>query len=834
MADHLSLTPSGSSDTVMEGHSRVTKMAALSFGTSPDLAGLDRIDRVDRSMDMNLPFRADRNHPDSYGPRQGVNRLALWYHRNDGPWTPPGLTSPQSDLRNPSIIGNLRGSPLGFSSQYRESIVPSECDTVPPGVIPSDSGYGGSYGAKHSVANGSVCEESLERNPETQSLIGHIGELNFRSYNQDMVSKGGINPESAWPSLQQPHPSSSSSAIDHQINLEGNRICEVCHKLLKTKSELKKHKQRHDKPFKCNVNGCTRREGFSTPNDLDRHKRSLHPDEGASGSRYRCPVGACKHKDKIWPRADNFRAHMKRVHQKDSISDEDLDQYKIRPTLSPKEGFSSVRDSTAHGFDRFSVFPVGNTSYASENSRLPRSPVIELSTEASPVEGRDHSQPEAASTVNKFASEDHLRIPNNSAVGDVRPENNDIYFDKQAVTSNQPLTTPNSALDDTKVVKPRLLKESDSDLNSVNSDSELDGNVKPLGHYKTDTLNEPQNFPGVSSNEGSEPHGELEVSIDINEKIHAFPGARDLEMGDIDLTNRDNVAKILEKLQSNGMLEKLGYKRGNPPDPETTKEEPIGNVPSEAAHACPTCHKSFSRRCELKKHEKRHLKPYGCTFPGCDKKFGSKNDWKRHENSQHYMLEHWRCDEKFSDGPSKVCGKSIYRRELFKQHLNTVHHISNQGALEAKLEMCRVGRNCEARFWCGFCYEIIEIKKEGIEAWTERFNHIDDHFHGRNNLPQRHISDWENECSHLSRPQESTPDDTGNSRATMSAPACSTDTSNMQGQHELEKQHIKQKRKRDDGRDALVSKRVETLQEMPRRNCCTTVSCQHRLCRDCY
>lgn len=165
------------------------------------------------------------------------------------------------------------------------------------------------------------------------------------------------------------------------------------------------------------MKGCTRSEGFSTPNDLDRHKRSLHPDEHADGDRYRCQVGPCFNKNKIWPRADNFRAHMKRVHQKELIKDEDLDQYKyryrntdsktlgrvsncfVRPEAPPKDDSDVARNSTVSEFDRLNIFPDGGGNDASDNWKLPRSPVIDLSTDTNPVEGPSQIQIEEPTLV---------------------------------------------------------------------------------------------------------------------------------------------------------------------------------------------------------------------------------------------------------------------------------------------------------------------------------------------------------------------------------------------------------------------------------------------------
>ena len=137
---------------------------------------------------------------------------------------------------------------------------------------------------------------------------------------------------------------------------------------------------------------------------------------------------------------------------------------------------------------------------------------------------------------------------------------------------------------------------------------------------------------------------------------------------------------------------------------------------------------------------KRHERPYGCTFLTCNKIFGSKNDWKRHENSQHFHLETWRCDKEKPEGGA--CAKVSYRRQTFQEHLKKEHGMVDQDAVKIKVEACRIGRNCQARFWCGFCKRLVDLKKQGLDAWTERFDHIDDHFMGRRELQKQGIQDW--------------------------------------------------------------------------------------------
>ena len=159
---------------------------------------------------------------------------------------------------------------------------------------------------------------------------------------------------------------------------------------------------------------------------------------------------------------------------------------------------------------------------------------------------------------------------------------------------------------------------------------------------------------------------------------------------------------------------------------------------------CGQCPVTTARQCDMKyitpydfrhlhgianegtrKHQKRHTRPYGCTFPGCSKKLGSKNDWKRHENTQHYQIETWRCHEASKSSAIGQCASIFYRREQFQAHLRDKHQIQDDKCIQDQCTRYRIGRNGQGKFWCGFCQKIVELQKKGLEAWEERFGHID-------------------------------------------------------------------------------------------------------------
>jgi hypothetical protein len=72
------------------------------------------------------------------------------------------------------------------------------------------------------------------------------------------------------------------------------------------------------------------------------------------------------------------------------------------------------------------------------------------------------------------------------------------------------------------------------------------------------------------------------------------------------------------------------------------------------------------------------------------------------------------------------------------QHLSTAHRLDARTA-SSRLEAYHVGPNHQHGFWCGFCRQVIRlITPKGIEAYDERFTHIDQHLVKE----QRPIEDW--------------------------------------------------------------------------------------------
>ncbi len=216
MTDHLAKPSSGSGGTSAPDNTVKAIGMPNGFTSSQDLAGLEQVNSSLHSP----PFPVTRTQTNYYrpGPTQIRPSLVEWCQRNDGPWTQ--LAPTRVGTETPSVIET---NPHIF--EFGENLAPSEYSII----LASDSGYGTSYGAKHSVTNNSVCDESFDRNTETQSIIGQRSELYFLSLGQEPLPRHGFdhgNPRS-------PHQGASQSSESGII------VCEICNRKLKTKSELK-------------------------------------------------------------------------------------------------------------------------------------------------------------------------------------------------------------------------------------------------------------------------------------------------------------------------------------------------------------------------------------------------------------------------------------------------------------------------------------------------------------------------------------------------------------------------------------------------------------------
>ncbi|TVY83104.1 hypothetical protein LSUE1_G002827 [Lachnellula suecica] len=645
--------------------------------------------------------------------------LYQWYTGNDGPWTPkviPEVSEEKIQIRH---IGNR--NPVSYGSHYRHPNH-SETGSVHFSVAPSDSGYG----TRQSVGNTSVFSADVaERDQDCQSIVGHIENFQpFQGYSDVAQRQQQQDPRT--------HESWTSAPNSTGPNSPAGLMCPTCQKPVKTQSELKKHDLRHTKPFKCPVRGCLRTEGFSTTNDLDRHTRNEDFEEMLHRAEFNEKPTLEIDQDILFSQR-SFQDHPRAAGPSvpESLIDFRRPELDWNKRLYP-DVLSPPENPTAPMAPMSPMAPMA--------PKVPQLDKFEAKT-VPPVERSLGSEASHSSTVQPLAL---LRPPTGVS---------DHKFTLESVLA--PASSTDSAIeinDDTstnatsqskpqdKATRQNDVSAADAALTEVIRTALSGACIPDLSNDHVHTQELKRNcLPNGKSTTGSSWHSGPNAAITSRGRTTSHINLLDSPSpgGEIDEAHAQKTAAQLLKT-----LQEAGYtlRRDRSPSPKIQNLGSVASNKSENQVTCLKCRKFKGRPCELKKHMKRHERPYGCTFLTCNKTFGSKNDWKRHENSQHFQLETWRCDEERPEGGD--CAKVCYRKQTFQEHLSKEHHITDEEGVKNKLEGCRIGRNCQARFWCGFCTKLVELKKKGLDAWTERFDHIDDHFMGRRGLTKQGIQDW--------------------------------------------------------------------------------------------
>ncbi|KAF4983849.1 hypothetical protein FZEAL_830 [Fusarium zealandicum] len=636
-------------------------------------------------------------------PQAGVPSHWNW---GESPWVPLFAGAPVGQARQ-QITGSAN---FQTSYQdYRSKPVLSETETCP-----EDSAYGSRI--TRSIGNLSAYGEEADvdfqnlhsQNPEAQ-LVG-------RNLQSLQLQCEATTDEPQVPPWNRPrHPASIATAP-----VSGDRKwgCNQCIKQCRTRSELRKHQLKHTLPWECDVTGCPRLKGFTSKNDLDRHKRTVHGDSSVAGRTFVCNIGACANKSKLWPRADNFRSHLSRIHGKRYRAEDDLAEYAHQsPPLQDLEGIGGAymqAQDQSYGFSHPSGLIISPSfrGQLGEDSR------------------RRALHPQSASNGLSQSSGSASFDRDASGLAPVQ-EGDEIFIQPDMLSG-----TSHGQLHSTQTIGDlpfpssqwQLSPSQEHDISTGNrafseSDSQDDGHPPAMEDipFNENPDVEMPNEQGSSTDDLGPRQSDIRM-VDADETRATL--SQDQSATDLSNLSRESMLKILDKIP--GDLLKTYIKN----HPQGHKLE---NPERDAA-----ANKSQTQT----KHSKRHTKPYGCTSRNCKKAFGSKNDWKRHESIQHYQLETWTCDH-IKPG-SEVCGKICHRRESFKNHVTKEHSILDPKRLEEKLDSCRNGRHCDAHFWCGFCLKIIETP-EADNTWAKRFDHIDDHFSGRNGLEQQDISRWQHE-----------------------------------------------------------------------------------------
>lgn len=197
-------------------------------------------------------------------------------------------------------------------------------------------------------------------------------------------------------------------------------------------------------------------------------------------------------------------------------------------------------------------------------------------------------------------SESRLNLFHNATTRKTHTESDDTSFGKHMEMHRDTSIQPSPALDDADISKERQLEENEVNLHSEPPDSKLPDDMDSLGYHQINKVDESHNRSSESRSESPQLNRQPEGSTNINKEASATAEPRSPEVVDVDLTNRDGLLKLLEKLRSRGVLEEFGYRKEVPSETGGAKQEMTSIVTPEQAHVCSECKKRFNRRCELK------------------------------------------------------------------------------------------------------------------------------------------------------------------------------------------------------------------------------------------
>ncbi|KAL1965978.1 hypothetical protein VTN77DRAFT_4918 [Rasamsonia byssochlamydoides] len=675
------------------------------------------------------------------------------FHREQDAWNSLHVTGA---YRNPKPFPgqHLPKTSPGFSRHGCNE--PSETDSQ---VICSDSGYGSKRGGSaHSVISSSCPVESIP-SPSNMSSYNYnrLDTGSSDDTNRPVYNASSFIPEAV-----------AAAGVHFQRQYPQEIKCSYpsCTWTGKCPSDKKKHEARHKREWKCDEPHCTRKEGFGTINDLERHKKCVHrkiPDRGPK-KVYMCFGKNCRRSSKKWPRLDNFRQHLQRVHPKENAdellrkSDEWYYSWELRvetaTSLVDLSSLSSPRQSSPlpQIQDSHTSRPEEAVSrYAqptADDLVAPSQTVMSSDGCSMPLEERLTLSP--IKNIDTFDSQSHRGYGVDGAVtaAGTAPE-------QGSVSRQQPVELPGLR----SLNLPRTLDhEPPSTVAAVpnqqtvpqaSTGRALDGVVAKAAvdmiNALARNLNKTSKRQGVRPEQGRDQNDNhcsktsTETAVPTDATPATTPPSKSTGTNNDGLS--DSQKKLLSSLLS-AALEHLGQAPGQVDNTAANKagsEEP--DSIKQEGYQCDVCHKWKRLKCELKKHKTRHEKPYGCTFDKCYKTFGSKADWKRHENSQHFHLQTWRCSLPSRKHPGMECAHLFYRQELFVKHLKKPHpeaRNDNNDTVGDPLVKNRIGRNGQNQFWCGFCRKIIPLTTKGLDAWNERFDHIDmKHF-----KQGQRIGDW--------------------------------------------------------------------------------------------
>lgn len=499
---------------------------------------------------------------------------------------------------------------------------------------------------------------------------------------------------------------------------------------------------------------------FKTVNDLDRHLKTVHGIIKPGERVWQCCVSGCTVATKVWPRLDNFKQHVDRMHGKSRVNEAEgmcvpydpalhLTTESCRNTKTVLRGRRTSQDISSN-LSLDEVLPSTDNAHPPAAFGPPQSQYTR--TQAF----RHFGAPQGLITCTTMGGNTSMTMncPQSTNMSSKGGNAQTFLAPSQILHHSTGLGMPGQRSTARTVAAPETMIRERMEI------QQQDNATSQPAFVQTSSADFALIGGGLGDNAQSltsDPAG-LTVSgfgvLDVVQSLGSRNGRRhgidledDTKMFEESLTaaQRERFQSLMQRFQpgpsvTRGRSKSVSSKpsaRGKKADREQTKSsfrccEVVIEKGVEQR-----CNKTFAKQSELNKHGNRHRRKYGCTFDQCYKRFGTKWEWKRHEHNQHIQLDSWRC---YRGSCVKACQQLFASKEAFVGHLEARKVTGVDVEVEAQAS--HLSKKWLGSWWCGFCREVIESKvKFGPEMDKERNEHVADHIDGKS-PPKSDMWDW--------------------------------------------------------------------------------------------
>lgn len=284
----------------------------------------------------------------------------------------------------------------------------------------------------------------------------------------------------------------------------------------------------------------------------------------------------------------------------------DLTDSSRKPTPPPAVISDLAQQNVNTTFPHFPLSPSGANN-GTENCLAQQGEILELSNEPSPIENPAESTRANVALVLEHTSRNIPPLPKpDSGTSPTTCQDTGISLHLLRKPADENRVQNLQSGDQSECLQSETLTQGGQvldDARNFQPDDQERGSSRPRQEAE-DHSAEPCDEPDKLSMD-AEGRGCLREAKEVDRGVlnPQSGGEQYLKSGlhSVDLNDQTDVCKLLETLQSNGLLKKYGYKKESPMQLDTEgSTEPAASSTQELPHPCSKCNKAFNRRCELR------------------------------------------------------------------------------------------------------------------------------------------------------------------------------------------------------------------------------------------